>query len=208
MPFSNSIQGTYMQRPVINVTCSLDFSCDIRAYLEKFEAYFLVHGATYETIKNSIFEFIEGCLVLGEFLHHAKGTYARISSWECVTEFSLSYPAIRSSENPKELIFKGTGIHAIIRTTFDEKVVIRLMDQMNRSHTNTTVTFDSPDLLDPNYTYNGDFRLLGSCERSTKSYRLLKRKFSIPRYKKLPLYINTPFVKEYAREQLQNPPLY
>lgn len=85
----------------------------------------------------------------------------------------------------------------------DEKVLLKINSTRSYNTSITEILFDCHKMFNPYYIPGFDIRHTpGSTE-----CRIMNKYFNKPKYKRLPLYINTPFIRVYAKDQYMNPPI-
>jgi hypothetical protein len=188
-------------RKKINEVYEIPFSYATDKYFEIIQKYIRDDRSYHRTI-HGIKRFIDSCLLMGELLYKAKNSRIPIISYCCESAFTLAtalYPehAIRDNENLKFL-----NITVRLFTTSDKVICIYLQESDRRMDYNECI-------FACNRPYFIDRRMPGidiRPERDYNKYSILNKEFIPPPYDKLPLYINVPFINEYARYMFENPP--
>lgn len=179
--------------PTVHMKYRIPFSVNFEEYFKIFSQY-IYSDVTFKRVRTKINKFIDSCLIMGGFLY--KNRYFRVSEHMCSTFFNVSF---------EDRIYGEFCIFKISILSVSEEEVVILIDQIEYSknmqdyHSNTFKTTDRicPDIV-PGY-------LIG-LDSNNRDYFLRNEVFIPPPFSKLPLYINAPYLKEYARHMLKNPP--
>jgi hypothetical protein len=191
--------GSKLKR--INEISEIPFSYEIDRYFEIIQKYVKDDRSFHRAI-HGINKFIDSCLLMGELLYKAKNSGIPIVGYLCESAFTLVtalYPDqdIKDRESPKFL-----NIIVRLHTIIDNVVYIHISESERRT-----------DYKECEFTCNRSYyidrRIPGmdiSPARDSNKYNIMNERFNPPPYDKLPLYINVPFMNEYARYMLENPP--
>jgi len=182
-----------------NYRIEIDFSYDFKDYYNSIGIPDFYHPSPNSAINN----FIDNCLILGSFIYTANkfGIYEEDFSFNCTTYFYLSniykeYPeaintkiALNAQKNGKVLI-----------------VVIKTYENIKIHH---DLTICARRGLPMELLKMNRFKPHGPCKHQDGYYYgPIENKFISPYYDNLPLYINVPFMKEYARHMFKiGPPI-
>jgi hypothetical protein len=139
---------------------------------------------------------------MGELLYKARSNGIPVMSPRCESAFTLVTNLyleqdIKGRESPKFL-----NINVRLHTLSDNVVYIRISESENHNDFN-----DREFMCYSSYCI--EHRIPGMYIRSTQgydTYKIMNKEFNPPPYDKLPLYINVPFLDEYARYMFENPP--
>ncbi len=206
--YSNHISGSFYHSAPKQYECKFKFSCDHITYYQELDRLLSIRrdSSSFHGVREGIPNFIEGCLVLGEFLHVLRGCYIDLDTWSCKTDITLAYREQDVFGHPVDI----RGLLITFSVSKSDEVTLNVMasDRGRSSGTSTDITFSSqvlpPQIRGMDYKRCMDYNSL----RNVKSFKLLSNGFHKPTYKRLPLYINTPFIQEYARSQMLNPTDY
>ncbi len=202
--FSSLMLGNFYAEPSFNAEHTFDFSCNVEYYYEKINGFFPVSRSqiSHTTTIRNISNFIESCLILGEFLHEIRSTNICLIKSYCFTEFFILYQT-PYRDNEGRMLKEPRSIIISLESHEDEKVLLRINSTRSDKDSITEIIFDGHKLFNPYCIPGFDFRYIpGSTE-----CRIMNKYFNKPRYNRLPLYINTPFIRVYAKEQYMNPPI-
>jgi hypothetical protein len=191
--------GQYMSETHINQTYELFFSCDPDDYYKILQKYSFCDRHRDAIIRN-VREFINSCLILGGFLHDVSGLPLNIFTFYCITEFTLFGIVDRYSD--KEIQHRFLNLLVTIRVNTNGMVAINIWGHHDRNSNCTEICLVCPHNIIIYCPPTLDIRRT----KDTDKYAIMNRVFNPPPYRKLPLYINDLFVKDYARMMLENPP--
>lgn len=206
--YRKHITGSFYHSAPKQYECKFKFSCDHITYYRELDRLLSIRrdSSSFYVFREGIPSFIEGCLVLGEFLHVLRGYCIDLDTWSCKTDISIAYREQDVFGDPVDI----RGLLITISVSKSDVVTLSVMaSEGNRSSgTSTDITFSSqvlpPQIRGMDYKKCMDYNSVSN----VKSYKLLSNGFHRPTYKRLPLYINTPFIQEYARSQMLNPTDY
>jgi len=200
--YKEDMRGSWVSdRKRINEVSEIPFSYITDIYFEIIQKYIINDRSFHRTI-HGINRFIDSCLLMGELLYKAKSSGIPIISYCCESAFTLAtalYPDqfIRDKEHLKFL-----NIIVRLHTTSDNVVHIHIQESESRADYKECEFACSQ-------SYCVDHRLQGMNIRPVRdgsTYMIMNERFNPPPYDKLPLYINVPFLNEYARYMFENPP--
>lgn len=188
--------------PCFNAGHIFDFSCDVASFYEKINGVLPVRwgiGRHAEILKH-ISNFIESCLILGEFLHEVRSIKICLIKSYCFTEFFIA--------EKKQLLEQGgrlkepRSIRISMESHEDEKVLLKINSTRSNNYPTTDIIFECPRMYSVYGIPGFDVRRIPG----STACRIMNKHFNKPQYKRLPLYINTPFIRDYAKDQYMNPP--
>lgn len=192
--------GQFVSEPRVKERYKLSFSCNQNDYFEILQKYSFSdrHRCT---IIRGVQSFIDSCLILGKFLHDVSHYPLSIFNYNCITEFNLT--GIVDCQNRNEIQHKFINLWVTIRTiTLDGMISIDVL-----GHNDSCPTYTEVSVLCPHNLYiccPPTIKIKRIPE--TDKYQILDKVFIPPQYRKLPLYINDVFIRDYVREMFKNPP--
>lgn len=192
--------GQFVTESHINDNYKLSFSCDPDDYFEILQKYSFCDRHR-STIIKGVHGFIDSCLILGNFLHDILRVPYRIFNYNCETEFNLR--CIVDHYGNHEIRNRFLNLWVVIRTsTLGGQISINVSGHKGDCPTSTEIRLTCPQNLLIYSPPMVDIRRTPE----TDVYRIMNRIFSPPPYRKLPLYINDVFIKEYVQMMFKNPP--
>jgi len=188
--FSKIYLGNF-QNLKIN-TFLIDFSYDFNDYYTNIG----IPGFYHHFANSNINRFIDNCLIIGNFLYISDkfGIYENDISFNCTTTFCFLKKYKRDSIN----------LRIILSAQKNGKVFIELLETYDDCKKDHDLYVTSRNGLPWNLLEILEFKPYRPCMfPDGYYYEPIKNKFNPPYYDNLPLYINVPFIKEYARHMFK-----
>lgn len=175
---------------------TMPFTCNPEDYYRVISPHILI--SNFDSFFKFINDFISSCLMLGCFLKE-------INEYESINYICTSESLWRN------YCFDGKrdGVHVRIRTIEKEMVEIIMTDdtaRFNKSY--TEITLNNVVRMNSLLAY-GDYFYPNIIMRPIPQAYQIDIKFKkliLPPFGKLPLYVNVPYMKTYARDMFKNPP--
>lgn len=175
---------------------TMPFTCYPEDYYRVISPHIII--SNYNSFFKFIYDFISSCLMLGCFLKEI-GDHESID-YICVSE-SLW----------KNVYFDGEreSVRVRIRTIKNEMIEIFMTDdrgRFNKSYTEITINnvVRMNSLLVYGQHFYPDIIMLPIPQ--TYQINIKFKKLNLPPFDKLPLYVNVPYMRTYARDMFENPP--
>ena len=177
-------------------TIQVPFSCDSNTYIEILQKYITCDRA-YRIATDHIRKLITSCFILGDIYNEFIRVGMPSFDISCDTYLVLPYP------DPEKIDVKGNFYrnHNIkISASLDEKILFRANLDIYKPQSRNDIFIECP-YPPPTHIWSR-YRL----RENSSFYSVHNFEYIPPPYGMLPLYINVPFIKDYVRDRLQNPP--
>lgn len=203
--YKEEMYGSWVsERKRIQEIHEISFSYETDRYFEIIQKY-IKNDRNYHRTVHGINRFIDSCLLMGELLYKAKSNGIPVIRYLCESAFTLAtalHPDqniqdIKDRESPKFL-----NIVVRLNATSDNIINVHISESERR------IDYKECEFT-CNRSYYIDRRIPGMDIRpahESNKYNIINERFNPPPYDKLPLYINVPFMNEYARYMFENPP--
>jgi hypothetical protein len=170
----------------------LNFSYDTQPYLELLKE-FIFSDRFYRIICEGVSSILTACLILGDIYNELSKRRIRIQRFSCSIILCLGRTYYKNDRDSLDLYFEVLP---------SELVRIIVGNNVLSKTSGIELSFDINNLDLPVFLMDR-YQIL---RYGKNHYKVNKMKFMFPPYDMLPLYVNVPFLREYARYMFANPP--
>jgi len=193
--FYQGIFNTRHENP-IRKDVTINFTSDTQVYFDHLEEYSRSFRDR-STIVSRVDRFIESCYFLGTFASEAKRWGIPKYSYDCKTSFYTGRLDIPRDGRGRDNFALSVTLSATIKETV--RICVSYEHSLPRDYSDIEI-FECPRLP------LSLLRATGFKELPRGGYAPAHLRYQPPQFKDLPLYINVPFVRDYARVMFENPP--
>lgn len=176
---------------------NLDFSCDAEDYLKLI--YEFIHSERdYRIAMESIHKMITACLIIGDIQNDLSKWGIPLKGFKCDMHFNIQHGEEYRDQQVRYI--RSMGV--LFQVYPNESVKIVVDEGRRNNDVGVDLLLDIREPYLPEHLMYKYHMLLGGGHL----YQVRKIVFNPPPYDTLPLYVNVPFLREYARHMFKNPP--